>query len=217
MGERGLEVYTSTAQMQVVGKRHYGRKAVTHGGGGGRERDRARDQFDSLLRWTARVRLDAGGNAELDVPMNDSLSSFRIVAVAHAGAQFFGTGKAVVNTTQDLILLSGLPPLVREGDRFAATFTVRNTTDHAVRVEATAGPARRASARPPGHSPGRPMGRPLQDPLGTRWGSRRAAPARGGPGPRCELAGGGAGGRVRVAVARERARSCQERHGTRSR
>ena len=38
MGERGLEVFTSTAQMQVVGKRHYGRKAVPHGGGGGRER-----------------------------------------------------------------------------------------------------------------------------------------------------------------------------------
>ena len=43
MGERGLEVWTSTAQMQVVGKRHYGRKAVPHGGGGGRERDRARE------------------------------------------------------------------------------------------------------------------------------------------------------------------------------
>ena len=36
MGERGLEVLTATAQMQVVGKRHYGRKAVPHGGGGGR-------------------------------------------------------------------------------------------------------------------------------------------------------------------------------------
>ena len=48
MGERGLEVWTSTAQMQVVGKRHYGRKAVPHGGGGGRER--ARESFDTLLR-----------------------------------------------------------------------------------------------------------------------------------------------------------------------
>src|SRR5690606_3932910 len=86
MGERGLEVWTSTAQMQVVGKRHYGRKAVPHGGGGGREGDRAREQFDSLLLWKARVKVDADGHAGVDVPLNDSLSSFRIVAIAHAEA-----------------------------------------------------------------------------------------------------------------------------------
>lgn len=33
MGKRGYEVRTSTAQMQVVGKRHYGLKALPHGGG----------------------------------------------------------------------------------------------------------------------------------------------------------------------------------------
>lgn len=138
MGERGLEVWTSTAQMQVVGKRHYGRKAVPHGGGGGRERDRAREQFDSLLLWKGRVKVDAQGNASLTVPLNDSLSSFRIVAVAHGGEHLFGTGKASIATTQDLMLLSGLAPLVREGDRFAATFTVRNTTDRALTIDAQA-------------------------------------------------------------------------------
>src|SRR3546814_7083741 len=34
MGQRTLDVLTSTAQMQVVGKRHYGRTAVEPGGGG---------------------------------------------------------------------------------------------------------------------------------------------------------------------------------------
>src|SRR5262249_48725562 len=129
MGERGLEVWTSTAQMQVVGKRHYGRKAVPHGGGGGRDRDRAREMFDSLLLWQGRVVLDANGDAQVTIPLNDSLSTFRIVAVAHSGAQLFGTGAASVNTTQDIILLSGVPPLVREGDNYTATFTARNTTD----------------------------------------------------------------------------------------
>ncbi|HEY0680807.1 MAG TPA: MG2 domain-containing protein [Steroidobacter sp.] len=136
MGERGVEVWTSTAQMQVVGKRHYGRKAVPHGGGGGRERDRAREQFNSLLLWQGRVKLDAQGNASLQVPLNDSLSSFRVVAVAHGSDDLFGTGTASIATSQDLMLLSGLPPLVREGDRFAATFTLRNTTDRPLVVEA---------------------------------------------------------------------------------
>ncbi len=135
MGERGQSVWTSTAQMQVVGKRHYGRKAVAQGGGGGR--DRARELFDSLLLWQPRLALDANGEATLRIPLNDSLTSFRIVAIAHAGTGLFGTGSASVTTTQDLMLLPGLPPLVREGDRFAATFTVRNTTKAAMTVEVT--------------------------------------------------------------------------------
>src|SRR4030095_4409796 len=125
-----------TAQLQVVGKRHYGRKAVPHGGGGGRER--ARESFDTLLLWQARVPLDAHGRARVAVPLNDSLTSFRIVAIAHAGAQLYGTGTASVATNQDLILLSGLPPVLREGDRFAATFTVRNTAKRAMPVAGAA-------------------------------------------------------------------------------
>ncbi len=128
MGERGNEVMTATAAMQVVGKRHYGRKAVAPGGGGGREVGRARERFDSLLSWTARVKLDAHGDATIDIPLNDSLSAFKIVAIASAGAQHFGTGSTTIRTVQDLILVSGLPPLVREGDRFTATVTVRNTS-----------------------------------------------------------------------------------------
>ncbi|BBP01338.1 alpha-2-macroglobulin family protein [Sulfuriferula nivalis] len=126
MSTRGLEVDTATAQMQVVGKRHFGRKAVPHGGGGGHQA--ARELFETLLKWQARVKLDANGEAEVDVPLNDALSSFRIVAIAHAGAGLFGTGSTSVHTTQDVILLSGLPPMVREQDSYRAGFTVRNAS-----------------------------------------------------------------------------------------
>lgn len=126
MKPRGIEVDTATAQMQVVGKRHFGRKAVAHGGGGGRQS--ARELFETLLKWQGRVVLDANGEAEVDVPLNDSLSAFRIVAVAHAGASLFGTGSTSLRTTQDVMLLSGVPPLVREQDTFRAGFTVRNAS-----------------------------------------------------------------------------------------
>ena len=36
MQRRPEEVLTSTAQSQVIGKRHFGRKSVPHGGGGGK-------------------------------------------------------------------------------------------------------------------------------------------------------------------------------------
>lgn len=40
MGRRACAVQTATAQMQVVGKRHFGMKALAQGGGGGRQATR---------------------------------------------------------------------------------------------------------------------------------------------------------------------------------
>jgi uncharacterized protein YfaS (alpha-2-macroglobulin family) len=129
LGERPIEVMTATAQGMVIGKRHFGKKAVAAGGGGGR--GGARELFDTLLLWKGRVPLDAQGRASMTIPLNDSLTSFRIVAVANAGAAKFGHGSTVVRTTQDLMLFSGLPPVVREQDAYSAMFTLRNATAQA--------------------------------------------------------------------------------------
>jgi uncharacterized protein YfaS (alpha-2-macroglobulin family) len=121
---RAYQVETATAQSQVIGKRHFGKKAVAPGGGGGRAP--ARELFDTLLLWNPRVALDANGSATISVPLNDSLSEFKLVAVADAGVGFFGTGSGSLRTRQDLQIISGLPPLVREKDRFSALLTLRN-------------------------------------------------------------------------------------------
>ena len=70
----------------------------------------------------------------MEIPLNDSLTSFRIVAVATAGAELFGTGATSIRATQDLMVLPGLSPLVREGDRFRAEVTLRNTTSRPMAV-----------------------------------------------------------------------------------
>jgi len=136
MQRRGIEVDTATASMQVVGKRHYGRKAREAGGGGGRHT--ARELFDTLLFWKARVKLDEQGRATVEVPLNDSLTSFRIVAVANGEAGLFGTGESSIRSTQDLMLFSGLPPLVREQDAYRASFTVRNAAELPLEIEVRA-------------------------------------------------------------------------------
>jgi len=137
MRRRGIEVSTSTAQMQVIGKRHFGRKALEAGGGGGVAKS-ARELFDSLLFWRARVKLDEKGHAEEEVTLNDSLTSFRIVAVADADMDLFGTGSTSIQSTQDLMLFSGLPPVVREQDRFRATFNVRNASERPIEAVVSA-------------------------------------------------------------------------------
>ncbi len=130
---RSWGVETATAQMEIIGRRHYGRKAVPTGGDGG-GRSSTRELLDTLLLWNPRVQLDDRGQAEIEVPLNDALTSFQIVAVADAGTGLFGTGKTVIRATQDLQIISGLPPLVREGDQFKAMLTLRNTTQKPMKV-----------------------------------------------------------------------------------
>ena len=131
---RSWGVETSTAQSEIIGRRHYGRKAVAAGGGGGR--GGTRELFDTLLVWKPSVKLDANGEATVEVPLNDSLTSFRLVAIADADLQKFGTGSTSIRVTQDLQVLAGLPPLVRDGDRFSAMLTLRNTTQREMKVRA---------------------------------------------------------------------------------
>ncbi|WP_077035734.1 alpha-2-macroglobulin, partial [Pelomonas sp. KK5] len=128
---RPWAVETATAQSEIVGRRHYGRKAIAAGGGGGRS---ARELFETLLLWRGQVLLDANGEAVIDVPLNDSLTSFRLVAIADADTQRFGTGFAKVRVSQALQMLSGLPLLVREGDRLQAAMTIRNASGRAMKL-----------------------------------------------------------------------------------
>ncbi len=132
---RSWGVETSTAQMEIIGRRHYGKKAVPAGGGGGNLQ--ARELLDTLLVWKPSIKLDANGQAKVEVPLNDALTTFKIVAVADSGLSLFGTGSTEIRATQDLQIISGLPPLVREDDQFRAMITLRNTTKNAMKVEVT--------------------------------------------------------------------------------
>ncbi len=132
MDQRAYQVHTSAAEMEVVGRRHFGLKALPPGGGGGRAI--TRELFNTLLLWKANVPLDTNGDAEVEVPLNDSLTSFKIVAIAAAGTGEFGTGEAMIRSTQDLQLFSGVSPIARIGDSFSAEFTVRNASDGALDV-----------------------------------------------------------------------------------
>jgi uncharacterized protein YfaS (alpha-2-macroglobulin family) len=133
---RSYGVETSTAQMQIVGRRHYGRKALPAGGGGGKSP--TRELLDTLLLWQPRVQLDAQGKARITLALNDSITQFKLVAIADYGAGRFGTGSAHIAVSQDLQVISGLPALVREGDRYQAMVTVRNSTQRSMRVKVEA-------------------------------------------------------------------------------
>lgn len=122
----------------MVGKRHYGKKAVEAGGGGGGDLSGLnRENFQPVLLWKGHVALDANGHARVPVTLNDALTSFKLVAIATDGAQLFGTGATNIRAAQDLSIFAGIPPLVRTGDNFGAVFTLRNGSDKPMTVTAS--------------------------------------------------------------------------------
>jgi uncharacterized protein YfaS (alpha-2-macroglobulin family) len=135
MLERAYGINTATNQLQVVGKRHFGKKALPSGGGGGRGGS-TRELFDTLLLWQASAPVDAQGFAHFTVPINDSLTSFKVVAIASSREQF-GTGSQSFRSSQEVQVLSGLPLVVRDGDNYQAEFTVRNSSEQADTVQVT--------------------------------------------------------------------------------
>ncbi|MBP1607917.1 MAG: alpha-2-macroglobulin domain protein 2 [Acidobacteria bacterium] len=136
MGRRSYGVETSTAQMHVIGKRHFGLKALPQGGGGGRQN--TRELFDTLLLWKGRVKIDAKGQAIVEIPLNDSITSFQIVAVVTAGVDRFGTGSTSIRSTQDLSIISGIAPVARSGDKIRSEFTLHNMSERALEAQVTA-------------------------------------------------------------------------------
>jgi uncharacterized protein YfaS (alpha-2-macroglobulin family) len=134
MGLRGLDVSTSTGQSQVIGRRHFGLKARPSGGGGGKSPTRS--IFNTLVYWKGKLTLDKEGKANFSFPLNDSLTSFKIVAVANSGVYEFGTGSTVIQTSQDIQTFSGLPSVAREGDLLDHDFTLRNASSEARKVKA---------------------------------------------------------------------------------
>ncbi len=93
----------------------------------GDDSGRVRQDFSSLALWRTDVELDAQGQASVPVSFNDSLTRWRVVAIALGGAERFGHSQTSVQVSQPLQLYSGLPPLLRSGDRLTQKVTLRNT------------------------------------------------------------------------------------------
>ncbi|PJZ69552.1 peptidase inhibitor [Leptospira perolatii] len=127
MSPRGIQVNTSTAQMYVIGRRHFGLKSVAPGGGGGRSN--TRELFDTLLFWKADLIPNEAGELEVEIPLNDSLTSFRVVAVAYSGRDRFGSAHTTIRTNQEILAYPSVSPTAREGDLSRAGLALKNTSN----------------------------------------------------------------------------------------
>ncbi|HEU4402549.1 MAG TPA: alpha-2-macroglobulin family protein, partial [Candidatus Polarisedimenticolia bacterium] len=133
----GLGVSTSESRSRLVGRRTYGTKGDRTGGGGGLEMGgpEVRRDFRALAVWRGDVVTDESGKASLSFTLPDSLTTYRLMAVALAGAQEFGSGEVEFRVSKPVGLEPALPRFLRPEDSARAGMVVRNRTKQAQQVE----------------------------------------------------------------------------------
>ena len=117
------------------------------GGGGDGPGPKLRRDFPGTACWFPALRTDAEGRLTVKFKAPDALTRYRLVAVAHAGANGFGSGESAVNLRKQFMIMSALGQIANVGDEIIARAVVRNETGTkgtakvALVLDATAEPA----------------------------------------------------------------------------
>ena len=96
---------------------------------------RARTDFSALALFAASVPTDAEGRARVPVKLPDSLTRYRVMAVAVEGARRFGSGEATLVARLPLMVRPSAPRFLNFGDRFELPVVVQNQTDAEMTVD----------------------------------------------------------------------------------
>ncbi|MBW3552470.1 MAG: carboxypeptidase regulatory-like domain-containing protein [Gemmatimonadetes bacterium] len=124
---------------------------VVTGGGAAEQEVGVRTDFAPLAFFEPSLRTDANGRVRVTARLPESLTRYRIMAVAVSGAERFGTGEAALTARKELMVRLSAPRFLNYGDRFELPVLVQNATTRAMEVELAA----RASGLRMGERPGR--------------------------------------------------------------
>ncbi|MCU1367240.1 MAG: hypothetical protein JWN39_2879, partial [Ilumatobacteraceae bacterium] len=94
-----------------------------------------RTNFDALAVFEPSVLTDADGHASIDVPLPDNLTRYRVMVVAVAGADTFGSAEANITARLPLQVRPSAPRFLNFGDTFELPVVVQNQTDAPMDVD----------------------------------------------------------------------------------
>jgi uncharacterized protein YfaS (alpha-2-macroglobulin family) len=102
---------------------------------------RVRAFFPETLFWAPSVVTDPQGNASLEIPGADSITTWRAAVTASSADGRLGTGQAALKVFQDFFVDLDLPPVLTVGDEVAVPIAVHNHLDHPEQVTVEVEPA----------------------------------------------------------------------------
>jgi uncharacterized protein YfaS (alpha-2-macroglobulin family) len=116
---KALQVINADNRQRIISRRVLTPKGETEGGGGGADAGAGtlRKDFRVLAFWLGSVTTGADGRASVDVKLPESLTTYRIMAVAADRGSRFGSGEAEVRTNKPLTLAPTFPRFLAVGDR----------------------------------------------------------------------------------------------------
>src|SRR5262249_28207597 len=97
-----------------------------------------RKDFAALARFAPAVATDAAGHASVEVKLPDSLTRYRVMAVAVAGERQFGAGESSITARLPLMVRPSAPRFLNYGDRFELPVVLQNQTDAPMEVDVAA-------------------------------------------------------------------------------
>ena len=115
---KSLQVINADNRQRIVSRRVLTPKGETDGGGGGDDAGAGtlRKDFRVLAFWLGSVTTGADGRASVDVTLPESLTTYRIMAVAADRGSRFGSGDTEVRTNKPLTLKPTFPRFLAVGD-----------------------------------------------------------------------------------------------------
>jgi uncharacterized protein YfaS (alpha-2-macroglobulin family) len=96
---------------------------------------KVRTDFRALALFAPRLQTDAQGNVSVPFKLPDSLTRYRVVAVALAGAAHGGKGESQIIAQQPLMIRPSPPRFLNFGDRAELPFVLQNQTDQPLKVQ----------------------------------------------------------------------------------
>ncbi len=125
--EKALQVMNTDNRQRIVSRRVLTPKGDTDGGGGGAEPGAGtlRKDFRVLAFWLGSVTTDGKGHASVDVKLPESLTTYRIMAVAGDRDSRFGKGDSEVRVNKPVTMKATFPRFLAVGDKasFGAVVT----------------------------------------------------------------------------------------------
>jgi alpha-2-macroglobulin len=125
--KKALQVLTEDSRQKIISRRVLTPKGDTDGGGGGVDGGTAglRQDFRVLAFWIGSVATDASGHARVDVKLPESLTTYRIMAVAGDRSSRFGSADSEIRINKPVTLKATFPRFLAVGDKasFGAVVT----------------------------------------------------------------------------------------------
>ena len=126
-----LDLNNYTLLSLLVGRQKFEKKGASPGGGGDADGRNLRNLFKFVSYWNPSLVPDADGIAEIEFPLPDNLTGWRIFAMAVTPGDRMGLGDAALKVNRPTELRPVMPNQVLEGDTFQAGFSVMNRTGKA--------------------------------------------------------------------------------------